>query len=204
MYNTEKLTTIRLTGQLGQKFGKTHKYYVSSAGEAVRAMCSQLDGFAKYLRDPERKTLYKVLVANKQIDPEHELNDLSGNKEIRIAPVISGAKSGMFQVIVGVALIALAFTPIGALAMPFGMAGTLGTSMLLPMGAALMLGGAAAMISPQPKLDVSESPSNTPNTSLGGVTNNSAQGSPVPLAYGRVRAGSVCISAGIYSSDTNG
>lgn len=90
----EKLTTIRLSGQLGQKFGKVHKFYVSSPAEAVRMMAVQFEGFAAYLADEKRQTKYKAFVAEAQIDPEKELHDLSGTKEIRIAPVIQGAKRG--------------------------------------------------------------------------------------------------------------
>jgi predicted phage tail protein len=35
---SEKLTTIKLCGELGKKFGKTHKFAVASVAEAVKAM----------------------------------------------------------------------------------------------------------------------------------------------------------------------
>lgn len=199
----EKLTTIRLGGQLAKRFGRTHQFYISSPGEAVRALCSQVEGFGEYLNDPERKTLYKVLVADKPIDPEKELHDLSGSKEIRIAPVIQGAKSGgIFQVVLGAVLIAAAFWTGGA-----SMAAWAGTSGAVATGAfgagvSMMLGGIAQLLSPQPKLNIQESPNNTPNTSLG-IVNTTSQGQPVPIVVGECIVGSTVISAGIFSSDTN-
>jgi len=201
MDTTEKLTTIRLGGQLGKKFGKVYRFYVTSPAEAIRALSSQLDGFAAYLGDEKRQTRYKVFVADKLIDPENELHDMSGSKEIRIAPVIQGAKrDGVFQTILGSALIAMAFIPgMGTVAATGAFNALGGTA--FSMGVSLALGGIAQMLSPQPKLEIDEAPNNEPNTSLG-VVNVSAQGRPVPLIFGEVMAGSAVISAGVYASDT--
>jgi len=203
--NPTRLTTIRLSGQLGKKFGRVHRFYVSSAAEAVRAMCSQLEGFAAYLGDENNKTLYKVFVSDAQIDPEQDLHVQTGYKEIRIAPMVQGAKRGLFQVVLGVALIALSFVPgIGTLTMPFGLAGTVGSAVLMPFGVSLVLGGVASLLSPQPKLNLADAPENTPNANFNGPVNTVSSGRPVPIAYGRVIAGSATVSAGIYSSDMNG
>ena len=110
--NQEKITTIKLGGQLGKKFGKVHKFYISSPAEAVRALCSQVEGFMEYMTDPESKIHYKVFVQDKQIDPEEELHNPTGSKEVRISPVIQGAKrGGLFQVVLGAPLSAAAFIP---------------------------------------------------------------------------------------------
>lgn len=197
----EKLVTIRLGGQLGKLFGKTHRFYISSPAEAVQALSSQIDGFYQYLNDPERKTLYKVFVGRGQIDPESQLHELSGSKDIRIAPVPAGAKNGgLFQAVLGVALIGLSFVPGMNVAL---WSGVTAKGLVLSMGMSLMLGGLAQMLSPQPKLSVSEPTTNVPNTSLNGVQNTTAQGRPAPLIYGEVMAGSAVISAGLVASDLN-
>lgn len=197
--NGQKLTTIRLGGALGRRFGKTWRFYVASPAEAVRAMCSELEGFAQYLNDPESKTRYKVFVADRPIDPENELRDLSGSKEIRIAPVITGAKSALFTVILGAALIAIAFTPLGMTAGAFTQFGT----MAFGVGSSLALAGIASLLSPQSTLSVpSDSPASRPNTSLE-PTNTGSVGSAVPLAYGELWVGSVIVSAGTSPADLN-
>lgn len=198
----EKLTTIRLSGQLGRKFGKVHQFFVASPAEAVRALCSQIEGFEAYLKDETRQTRYKVFVAKAQIDPEKDLHNLSGSKEIRIAPQVQGAKSGgLFQTVLGAVLIAVSiWNPMGWVAL--GASGAFGTTMMFSMGVSMMLGGIAQMLSPQPKLNIEEAPNNKPNTSLG-VVNAVSQGRPVPLVYGECIVGSVVASAGVYASDTN-
>ncbi len=200
----EKLTTIRLSGQLGKKFGHTHRFYVSNPAEAVRALSSQVNGFKEYLADESNKTLYKVFVADRQINPEEELHLGSGSKEIRISPVVQGAKrGGIFQVVLGAALIALSFVPGLNVAIWSGASATW-ASLSLSMGVGLVLGGVAQLLSPQPKMNTFDPPENSPNSSFSGPVNTIGSGGhPVPLAYGEVICGSATISAGMYASDIN-
>lgn len=198
--STEKLTTIRLGGQLGQRFGKVHRFYVSSAAEAIRALSSQIEGFAAYLGDEKRQTMYKVYVANAQIDPEKELHMESGHKEVRISPIPQGAKrGGLFQVVLGAALIGMAFWTGGASMAAWGF----GSKVAFSAGLSLALGGVASLLSPQPQLSLSDAPENTPNKNFSGPVNTVSAGRPVPIVYGRGIVGSATISAGIYSSDIN-
>lgn len=39
-----RLTTIRLYGALGARFGRVHKLAVQTSAEAVKALCINLDG----------------------------------------------------------------------------------------------------------------------------------------------------------------
>jgi len=188
------LTTVHLSGQLGKRFGKTHRFYISSPGEAVRALCSQIKGFEQYMRDPDRKTLYKVFANDKQIDPENELHIERDLREVRIAPVIQGAKSGLFQVILGAALVTASFFTGGATLAP----------LMFSTGLSLALSGVAALLSPQPKLDLGQASSNTPNSGFSVTNRNVTSGIPVPLVFGKCVVPSVTVSAGIFASDTNG
>lgn len=94
----------------------------------------------------------------------------------------------MFQTIIGAVLI---------------VAGTyFGQGWMVNMGYSLALGGVAQMLSPQPKgLGTQDRPDNKPSYNFNGPVNTSAQGNPVPLAYGLVLTGSAVISAGIYAED---
>jgi predicted phage tail protein len=195
------VTTVCLSGQLGRKFGRVHRFYIDTPAEAVRALCSQVKGFEAYMRDPNRKTLYKVFANDAQIDPEAELHVPRQLREVRIAPVIQGAKDGIFQVILGVALIAAAFIP-GLQGV--ALAGASVPGMFLGMGISMVMGGVAAMLSPQPKLDLGDATSNTPNSGFSVSNRNVTSGIPVPIVYGHCIVPSVAISAGIYAADTNG
>lgn len=201
---TTEVTTIKLSGNLGKLFGRVHEFYVSSPAEAVRALCSQLEGFQQYLADTESGREYRILVRERVIDPEEELHHRTGTKEIRIVPVVKGAKrGGLFGIILGVALVALAFwNPMGWVAL--GQAGAIGTTSLFSFGMSLALGGIAQMLSPQPRLEMADAPENTPNKNFSGVVNTIGSGGhPIPLAYGEVVCGSATISAGMYAADIN-
>lgn len=199
VYNTEKLRTIRLYGKLGTKFGRVHHFYLATPGEAIRALCSQVKGFADHLADSEAHGVAYSLFVGKQNLSKEQLEDPPGNEDIRIAPILVGSKrAGLFQVIVGVALIALAFTPLGAVVIP-GM-GAL-APMMMGMGASLMLGGIAQLLSPQPQLSVQDSVANTPGFSFNGPVNTEVTGHPVPIAIGECIIGSAVISAGMYTED---
>lgn len=199
------LVTVRLGGELGRRLGKTHQMYVSSPAEAIRMLCVNYPEFRDYMTDESNQTRYRVFVSGNEINPEEQLGEISGSKEIRFQPVIQGSKrGGLFQAIVGVALIALAFTPIGQVALPaLGAKATVGT-VLFGLGTGMVLGGVAQLLSPQPKMDMVDPPENSPNSNFSGVVNTVGSGGhPVPLAYGEVICGSATISAGMYASDIN-
>ncbi|VEH66724.1 Phage-related protein, tail component [Rodentibacter pneumotropicus] len=72
------------------------------------------------------------------------------------------------------------------------------------MGASLLLGGVSQMLTPMPKMpgmtDEKEKKNSTAFSNLGNLV---AQGRPMPLAYGRIRTGSLIISQGIETMDVD-
>ena len=195
-----KLTTIRLSGQLGKLFGRTHRFWIRDPAGAVRALCVQIKGFEKYLLDPERKTRYRVFVGDHQVDPELELRIGSGGHDIHIAPVIQGAKSGLFQAVVGIALVAAAFAFPAAALGGLQLGGT--TGLAFSVGTSLVLSGLASLISPQPNLDTGDGASTNNNTSLGAANPTVTNGTPLPLAFGRVCVAPIIVSAEVVAFDT--
>lgn len=185
-----KLKTIRLYGKLGAKFGRVHRLAVSSAAEAVRALCVLLPGFESHLANAPGG--YTVFYGKQNLATE-QLQHPSGSDDIRIAPVPAGAKNGgIFQVVVGVVLIVAGFFTGGA---------TWGPAMMM-MGAGMAMSGAVMMLSPQPKGTASgDSADNTPSYAFNGAVNTEAQGNPVPLLYGELIVGSAVISGGVYAED---
>lgn len=119
---------------------------------------------------------------------ESQLDEPAGDV-VRIAPMLLGAKSGVFQVVLGAVLIA-------ADSLIFH------TGYLTNVGIAMVAGGVVQMLTPIPKLGKqADSADNQSSYLFNGPVNTTAQGNCVPLAYGKIRAGSAVVSAGMSSED---
>lgn len=194
--NNESLTTIRMFGQLGKIFGKTHQRIIRTTHEAFRALAVTVPGFEKYMNTSKARGLtYAIYVGKKNIGVD-DLEFPNNSQEIHIVPVIIGSKkAGVLQTILGAALVV-----VGAVA-AFGFEQPWGIN-VMQAGGAMMLGGVVQMLSPQPGgLASKQSDENRASYAFGGVTNTASQGYPVPLLYGKRRIGGAIISAGIYVED---
>ncbi|WP_414440449.1 tail assembly protein [Burkholderia sp. 22PA0099] len=195
---SERVRTIRLYGALGTRFGRVHRYVVSSAADAVRALCMMVPGFERDLvSSRDRGVGYAVLVGKRHLALE-QLGQPAGGDDIRIAPVLQGAKSGgLFQILIGAAMIAASFIPGLNVALWAGASG-----FFLGTGIAMAAGGMAQLLAPSPEgLSTKDAPENTPSAVFNGPVNTTAQGGPVPLLYGELEIGSAVASAGIYAED---
>ncbi|MDK9560936.1 tail assembly protein [Gallibacterium anatis] len=193
------MATIKLYGNL-KRFGTAIDLAVEDTAEAIRALCCQLVGFRQALQQGYYKVRigkHLVTTASLEKDMLYKLND---NAVVHLTPVIKGAKSGgIFSAVLGVALIGLAFwNPLGWAAV--GGTGLLASAAQMPLmlGAAMLLGGISQMLAPQPKMgSVGTEQEKKQSTSFSNLGNLSAQGRPVPLAYGEILTGSLIISQGI-------
>lgn len=196
------MTTIRLYGaEMRRLFPKENNRLLESStvSEAMSALCATLDGFEKYMREAERRGIRFAIFRGERNLSEEELG-MRGQGMIRVVPIVVGSKrEGLFQTILGAALIAVGtfFGGPGGTALSASL-----SSGLISGGAALALGGVIQMLSPQPKgLKSRQDPANTPSYAFGGPVNTIAQGNPVGILYGRRRIGGAIISAGIYAED---
>lgn len=182
------LREVRLYGQLGRLFGRVHHLAVSTAQEAVRALCANYPAFERYLREHSEPG-YHVFLGKRNIG-EEGLTDPTGCDEvIKIVPAIAGAKKGGFlQVILGAVLVVVGLVVPGA-------------QWLVSVGAALALGGVAQMLTPMPKADAGQEGENKQSYIFSGAANTTAQGNPVPICYGEMVVGSAVISAGLYTEE---
>ncbi len=188
----EKLRTIRLYGVLGATFGREFRLAVSSTAEAIRALSVQLPGFAAFLNSAkDRGMVFAVFLGKRNIGKE-QLHDPPGQDEIRIAPVLTGAKrAGVLQTIVGVILIVVGAYTSWA-----------GGGALVSLGVSMVIGGVSQMLAPQQKgLGSQDSADNKTSYNFNGPVNTQAQGNPVPVGYGRCWGGSAVISGGVYAED---
>ena len=181
----QELKTIRLLGAAGRKFGREFKLAVKSPAEAFRALCVLCPGLRGWvLEQHEKGVAWRVVIKERRGITEELLKCETSSDVITFAPTMRGAggNSGVFQIILGVALIA------AALIIPFGAAGGgLGLGLL---GGSLVLGGVAQLITPTPTLpkqaETGEQDLEELNSALftrsGG---NDAQAEIVPVLYGR-------------------
>ncbi|WP_390901448.1 tail assembly protein [Serratia fonticola] len=208
---------IRLGGQLGKKFGKTHRLVVADTREALRALCITLPGFESFMMNAHKDGVQFAFFNGSQNIGLAEFATSKGSADIRIMPVIAGSKSaGGFQIILGVAALVGAFFTAGgtmglytsALAASGATATLSATAVaavsgLTMMGASMVLGGVMQLMTPQPNFGMSSSQSveNKPSYAFGSPVNTTAQGYPVPVLYGEREIGGAVISAGIYAEN---
>lgn len=195
--------TIELRGILGKKFTREFKYRARDVPHAIRALKGLIPGFEEFMLESKQKGLtFAIFVGDKNIS-EDQLAMTKGSENIRIIPVIIGSKrGGMFQTILGAAIIAAAvYFSGGTAAAAFSSAGVMNGGLAM-IGASMMLGGVIQMLSPQPGgLSVSQDADNKPSYAFGGPVNSTAQGNPVGVLYGSREIGGAIISAGIYAED---
>lgn len=209
---------VRLYGPLAKFVGqRSFLAEVSSAAEAIRMLIVNFPGLERHMADWH----YKVVVDNYESDLDGIANPASGC--IQIIPVVAGAGfwSSLGKILAGVALVAAAivFAPAGAGFLGLGMGATTaagftlgaGASALIgAVGASLILGGTAQLLSPTPQLGAPDAftpvrssertaldPQNRDSYSFSGIQNTSTVASAVPVVFGETVVGSVVISAGI-------
>lgn len=194
------MVPVLLLGELGKKYGRRFNLDIKSPAEAVRALVANFPEMQKYMAD----RYYRVVVGKDDTGGD-ELHNPTGRQTIKIVPVITGAGGSFGRILLGAALIGLAFVTGGASIAASGfLAGGLTTTffggLAVSMGASLILGGVAQMIAPSPQSGApNESPENNPSYIFNGPINTTAQGQPVAVGYGRLRVGSAVISAGIVA-----
>ncbi len=191
---------IILSGKLGEMFGREHHFEIATPAEAIRALCANFTEFGRHLADSaQHGVAYRVVVDRAPLPDVDRIHD-PFSTTLRIVPVVTGGKSGFLGFIAGAALIAASFFVPGLAAVTF--AGTSLASVAFGLGASLVLGGVASLLSPQPKAqEPQEQPENKPSYTFNGPVNTTLQGQPVPVGYGRLIVGSAVVSAGITADE---
>ena len=201
------LRKLKLYGELAQFVGhKEFEIQVDSLAQAVSFLVNNFPQVEKYM-NPQ---YYQVKVGNYAVD-EEEIYHPIGQEDIHIVPVISGAGGGgMRKVLLGAALIGIAFatggasivkSAEGALSLKFT-ASRLGGAYLAQAfvytGAFLVLNGVSEMLFPLPKPKEFKSEQDPQlSFSFSGTQNTSRAGTPVPIVYGEIVTGSVVISGAV-------
>ena len=194
-----QLIKVKLLGELGRKFGRSYEFMANSPKDVMSALCNQLDGFKRYMVDAHEHGIGFKLI-NDDPDGMDYSNVLMGCNRLVIAPIVSGGGT-MGRILIGVALIALAFVPgVGSIALAtFGKTATTLGSVLFSIGTGLVLTGIASLLTPPvetPKGDAERKESFL----FDRATELTSQGAPIPLLYGRFLAQSPLIISSSLST----
>ncbi len=200
------LRKIKLYGELAEFVGhKEFEVKADTLAHAVSFLVNNFEGIDKFM-NPKH---YQVKIGSYAVD-ESELSYPIGQEDIHFIPVISGAGRGFGKILLGAALIGLAFIPFAGAGTGLGAAFKGGFSAakfakvgfiskgLAGLGTALVLQGVSDMLFPVPEVPEFESEENPRlSFSFGGTQQTGRAGTPVPLVYGEIFTGSVVISGSI-------
>ena len=192
------MVNVRFYGSLKQ-FGSEFRLDCQTTAEIVQALTSQIPKLRQFIQ----QGLFTVRVGRDYFDNRyleqglsHKLKD---DATVHFTPVLKGSKrGGLFGVIAGVAIIASAIA-LGPLA---GIISTKAAWIVGAVGASLLLGGVAQMLTKMPEMKMGTEKEKKQSTAFSNLSNMTAQGTSMPLAYGRMRDGSLIISQGVETMDT--
>ena len=191
------MRTIRLYGELGEKFGTEYTWDVKNVKEAISLLCANFKEFKQHLIDSDTRLAgYEVWSGDFNLSGDSaEEFCINGSGDIRIVPVIKGA-SAVARIIVGVVILAFAWwNPLGWAAGSALMGATVG------IGASLVVGGVIELLSPKPKLSGITSQDSNESYLFNGTYNSTKQGTPIGLGYGEMIVGSSVVSQSITISE---
>jgi len=214
------MKVVKVYGALREKLGQCRfQFEADTPAQALKALCVNFPGLEKWLMDSEQDGVgYRVTIGKEKLTTENAsplMLPWSESEVFSITPVLTGAGGGgVGQIFAGIGLVALAiltgpigggFLGLGAGAFTAGASAFAATASVAigSIGAALVLGGVAQMISPAPQnalgmsMERGKEAAKLESFSFSGIVNTAKQGMACPVAYGRVVVGSAVISAGL-------
>jgi len=204
------MKVVKVYGALRKRLGQCRfEFDVATPAQAIKALCVNFSGLEKWLIDSEKDGVgYRVAVSKEKATEQNLaplLMPFSDREVFSITPVVAGAGRGAGQILLGAALISVAILApgVGLIGTSFGVVpGASGIAAGVAaaagnLGIALVLGGIAQSISPQPEPSSLDESVQLESFTFSNVVNTSKQGLPVPIAYGRVFAGSAVLSSSL-------
>ena len=219
--------TVRLLGDLGERYGVEHEYHnLRTPADAIKLLCINKPELMKELAEAHEHGIgYRMIQAGTDLDYA-DLKLPIGSNDLILVPVVVGSGGGVGKVLAGVALVlaAVVLCPvaIGAVGVTLGGAGVIGATAATAIGAigaSLILGGVAEMLSPQPVIPTpggmdraeatsTDGPQSVTRGTDGrqsyfytGAANTVGVGVTIPVAYGEVLIGSNLLSANVEIAD---
>ena len=223
---------VMLAGELGEKYGTQHEYYnLRTPADAIKLLCVNHPGFQRDLVTAHENGIGYKLIQSGAAMGYDELHLPFGSKPMMLVPVISGSGGSTGQILLGVGLVAFSIITAGAgvgfLGLGAGLTAgtfTLGAAASVAIGsvgASMILGGVANLISPQPELpklgnNRFDNGTNVRGTGAQGVTrgadgqqsygfsgpaNTVGTGATVPVIYGEVITGGHLMAVDLQVTD---
>lgn len=207
------MVNVRFYGSLKQ-FGTEFNLDCKTPAEVVHALTSQIPKLRQFIQ----QGLFTVRVGREYLDSRYLEQGLSqklkDNTTVHFMPTLKGSKGGgLRRVIAGAAIVAgaLALGPLG-----LGVLGSTSAMMIGGLGASMLLGGVAQMLTKMPTMrgvtqtgaikpesTKSKQEEKKQSTSFSNLSNMVAQGKSMPLAYGLIRTGTLVISQGVETMDVD-
>lgn len=184
------LRNIHLHGDLAERFGPVFRLAVETPVEAVRALTSQLPGLEQRIREGEFICIRGDYTNGVRCDEELLTLRLGSITDFHLVPATVGHGEEAGKIILGVILIGVGFFT--------------GQTWVMGIGASLVLGGTAMALTTMPSATGENSAEDRPGYLFNGAVNSSEPGGCVPLVFGRIRAGSVVVSAGVTAERLSG
>lgn len=187
------MITVYLHGLL-KKYGEKFSLDAKSPAEAVKALCVQIPGLEKAIKRGNWHILRGKLEEQDSVSEEALTLEFGAQKEMHLMPAAEGAGggNGVFSVIIGIVLIAVAifYPPAAGIALQLGMA-----------GAGMVVGGIVMMTTKVPDADMTAGQDQKSSFLLSRPGNSTVQGSAIPRGYGRCMVGSVQVSVSVVAED---
>jgi len=196
------LSKIKVYGRLARFLGeRTLEAEISSPTDAFRFLLANFPSLESHMMEQN----YCVKVGDYEIN-ETELDTPTGSQEIKIVPVIMGARRGFGRFLLGAVLIGAAIAFPGASLGFSGFTKAAGFSAFQAtvgnIGIYLALQGAAQMLTPTEELGgASDDPA---SFTFNGIQNTIRAGVAIPVVYGEIFTGSLVVSGGIDTDDFSG
>lgn len=170
---------------LGERFGSEYTLDATSPSEAVYALSKMLNGFEDFVR----LNSFYIWIDEVNISEKSIALDVHSDSVVRIALHVQGAggNNGLWAVIAGVAILAVAWWN------PAGWAAG-GQLLAAGMGGALMMTGVASMLMPTMNMDTADEEGNRSSYGFGGAVTTTEQGNCVPVAYGECLCGGFVVA----------
>jgi predicted phage tail protein len=106
-----QMVEVKLLGELGRRFGRSYRFMANSPKDVISALSNQLAGFKDYLTGAHEDGIGFRLVDEDAEGMDYE-EMMMPCRQLVIAPIISGG-GNIGRILIGIALIALAFIPFG-------------------------------------------------------------------------------------------
>jgi len=195
----EAVREVRLEGFLAEAYGARHRFVFSNARQALQGMESRAPGFRRALEVRDCGCEIRRGGRRREVSLLDATVPLSAGDFMVFYPDASGSLFGKLKKLARDLVRAAAFYAVGFFLAPAGgILGTIGTG-LKYVGVGSGLASAAGFFAKAPDAGETDDESPLRSHSLSGPTNSSQEGSAVPIAFGRVRVGSVVVSSGVVN-----